>query len=59
MVWGRLFVVVEKKTNIFCGVVSLSNIDYLNQSCEFGVIMGEEIARNIKTELPLVVMSVA
>ena len=40
--------VVEKKTNIFCGVVSLSNIDYLNQSCEFGVIMGEEIARNIK-----------
>tara|TARA_B100000795_G_scaffold205751_1_gene159247 strand:- start:200 stop:769 length:570 start_codon:yes stop_codon:yes gene_type:complete len=40
--------VVEKKTNIFCGVVSLSSIDYLNQSCEFGVIMGEEISRNIK-----------
>ena len=40
--------VVEKKTNIFCGVVSLSSIDYLNQSCEFGAIMGEEPSRNIK-----------
>ena len=40
--------VVVKKDNIFSGVISLSNIDYLNQSCEFGVVMGEEISRNIK-----------
>ena len=40
--------VVVKKDNIFSGVISLSNIDYLNQSCEFGIIMGEEISRNIR-----------
>jgi len=40
--------VVVKKENIFSGVISLSNIDYLNQSCEFGAIMGEETSRSIK-----------
>ena len=40
--------VVVKKDNIFSGVISLSNIDNLNQSCEFGAIMGEEKSRNIK-----------
>jgi RimJ/RimL family protein N-acetyltransferase len=40
--------VVVKKENIFSGVISLSNIDYLNQSCEFAAIMGEDTSRSIK-----------
>jgi len=40
--------IVVKKDNFFSGVMSLSNIDFLNQSCEFGAIIGEESSRNIK-----------
>ena len=40
--------IVRKDKNLFCGVISLSNIDHLNRSCEIGLIIGETEARKIQ-----------
>jgi len=40
--------IVRKDKNLFCGVISLSNIDHLNRSCEIGLIIGEAEARKIQ-----------
>ena len=40
--------IVEKKDQLFCGVISLHNIDYINRSCEISCIIGEAKGRNVK-----------
>jgi RimJ/RimL family protein N-acetyltransferase len=40
--------VFHKKDEILIGMVSLSNIDYLNRKCEFSAFIGEKQYQNIK-----------
>ena len=40
--------IVKQSNNLFCGVISLSNINYLNRNCEIGLIIGEAEARKLK-----------
>ena len=34
--------IVERKSNIHIGNISLSNIDFINSSCSFNIIVGED-----------------
>ena len=38
--------ILHSKDNILIGVISLSNINYLNRSAEFGVLVGEKKYKN-------------
>lgn len=40
--------IVNKSQNLFCGVISLNNIDHLNRCCEVGLIIGEAEARKLQ-----------
>jgi [ribosomal protein S5]-alanine N-acetyltransferase len=40
--------IVRKSDNLFSGVISLTNINYLNGSCEIGLIIGESEARKLQ-----------
>ena len=40
--------VVLIDNNLFCGVISLNNIDYINRCCEISAIMGEKSSRKIQ-----------
>lgn len=40
--------IVQKSNNLFCGVVSLSNINQLNSSCEISMIIGEAKSRKLE-----------
>lgn len=40
--------IVQKNKNLFCGVISLSNIDLLNNSCEISLIIGEAKSRKLE-----------
>ena len=42
------FGIVQKSKNLFCGVISLSNVDHLNRCCEIGLIIGEAEARKLQ-----------
>ena len=39
---------MKKSNSLFCGVISLSNINHLNRNCEIGLIIGEAEARKLK-----------
>ena len=40
--------IVKKSNNLFCGVISLNNINHLNSCCEIGLIIGEGEARKLQ-----------
>jgi RimJ/RimL family protein N-acetyltransferase len=40
--------IVKKNNNLFSGVISLNNIDYLNRSCEISMMIGEVEARKFE-----------
>ena len=37
--------IVQKDKNLFCGVISLNDINYINRCCDMGVIIGEKSSR--------------
>ena len=39
--------ILHKKNQVIIGVISLSNIDFLNQKCEIGGLIGEKNYKNI------------
>jgi RimJ/RimL family protein N-acetyltransferase len=40
--------IVQKENGLFCGVISLNDIDYLNRCCELSAVIGEKQARSIE-----------
>jgi len=40
--------IMSKSQNLFCGVISLNNIDHLNRCCEVGLIIGEAEAKRLQ-----------
>tara|TARA_B100001964_G_scaffold178426_1_gene196760 strand:- start:124 stop:672 length:549 start_codon:yes stop_codon:yes gene_type:complete len=40
--------IIQKSNDLFCGVISLNNIDHLNRCCEISMIMGEAESRIIQ-----------
>ena len=40
--------IVQKSNNLFCGVISLTNIDHFNRCCEISAIIGEDEARKLQ-----------
>lgn len=41
--------IVQKNNNLFCGVISLNDIDYFNRCCEISIIIGEKSSRTLQS----------
>ena len=39
--------IVQKNKNLFCGIISLNNINYFNRCCDLGAFIGEKSSRTL------------
>ena len=40
--------IVQKNKNLFCGIISLNDINYINRCCEISAIIGEKSSRTFQ-----------